>query len=476
MTRTRALGLLMAVASLAGLPAATAGAAAAPSPNLIVILADDLGWTDLHCYGSDFYQTPNIDRLASEGMKFTQSYSAATVCSPTRAALLTGKYPARLHVTDWIPGRAAKNDLLLIPDWTPHLPTSEPTIATALKKAGYDTASIGKWHLGDQPYYPERHGFDLNIAGTGAGNPKSYFAPWSIASLREGNKGEYLTDRLADEAVKFIEQHRDKPFFLYLAHFAPHVPIQGRPDLAGKYRGARRAGQKQDNPEYAAMIESVDDSVGRIRRALEQLRLAERTVIVFTSDNGGCLPQTSNQPLRAGKGSCYEGGTRVPLIILWPGVTAPGSSSPAAVISMDLYPTLLGIADKPDEVGHAADGLSLVPLLRQGAALNRDALFWHYPHYQLDKEGGSTPYGAIRRGDMKLIEFYEDMRVELYDLSHDLGERHDLAAQMPGVVAELRDRLQAWRVAVGAQMPARNPNYGLPRPKPAREKPKKKPH
>jgi arylsulfatase A-like enzyme len=441
-----------------------AGIAAQSQPNIIVILADDLGWTDLSGYGSDLYETPQLDRLARDGMKFTQAYSACTVCSPTRAAILTGKYPARLHVTDWIPGLPPENPKLLVPPWTKYLALDEITISRALRSAGYVTASIGKWHLGGEEYYPGKHGFDINVAGSSAPAPPSYFAPYKIATLPEGPQGEYLTDRLGEEAARFIEQHKDKPFFLYMPLFAVHTPIQGKEALIQKYRAKKHPGLKQTNAIYAAMIESMDDAVGRIRRELDELKLADRTVVVFASDNGGRVPTTSNHPLRVGKGSCYEGGTRVPLIVHWPGVTKSGSVCEIPVISMDLYPTILEIAGQKEAAGKSVDGANLAPLLRQDGELKRDALFWHYPHYQHYQLGGTTPYGAIRAGDFKLIEFFDDMRVELYNLREDIGEQRNLAAQMPAKVDELRARLHAWRKQVGAQMPSRNPDYNPSKP------------
>jgi len=289
-------------------------AAADDRPNVIFVLIDDLGWTDFGCFGSDLYQTPELDRLARDGMKFTAAYSACTVCSPTRAAFLTGKYPARLHVTDWIPGQMPANPKMLVPDWTKYLPYDEVTIAELLKKSGYATASIGKWHLGGEEYYPEKHGFDLNIGGTHLPEPPSFNSPYrsqrfpeGIATLPDGPEGEHITDRLAEEAVKFITASKDRPFFLYLPHFAVHLPIQGRPDLVEKYKAIRRAGLRHQNAGYAAMVESVDMSIGRIRRALADLKLDEKTVLIVTSDNGGRIPTTSNVPLRAGKGSAYAG-------------------------------------------------------------------------------------------------------------------------------------------------------------------------
>lgn len=459
------LSLLAGGLWLASLAVSACAADPPPRPNVVLILADDLGWTDLGCYGSDLYETPHIDRLSRDGMTFTQAHSACTVCSPTRAAILTGKYPARLHVTDWIPGLVPANPKLLPPQWTKHLPHEEPSLAEVLRGAGYATASIGKWHLGNEDEsYPEHHGFDDNIAGTHLAAPRSYFAPYNIATLADGPEGECLTGRLAEEACKFIEQSRDRPFFLYLPHFAVHLPIQGKPAVAEKYRAKLRPGMRHTNPIYAAMVESLDDAVGRVRGKLDELGLAEQTIVIFTSDNGGHIPTTSNHPLRYGKASCYQGGTRVPLIVHWPGVTSSGSTSDTPVISHDLYPTALemtGVRGRPE---HKTDGVSLVPLLRRTGDIDRDALYWHYPHYQLYQQGGTTPYGAIQAGDWRLIEFYDDMRVELYNMAEDIGEERDLAAAMPDKAADLRRRLRAWRTDVGAQMPTPNPVYDPSKP------------
>jgi len=449
------------------------GAEAQPprdKPNVVLILADDLGWTDLGCYGSDLHETPNIDRLAREGMKFTQNYSACTVCSPTRAALLTGKYPARLHVTDWIPGLMPENPKLLVPEWTKFLPLEEVTLAEVFRAAGYATACIGKWHLGAEEYFPEKQGFEVNVAGLNAGAPPSYIAPWKISTLSEGKEGEYLTDRLGEEAAAFIERSKDGPFFLYLPHFAVHLPLQGRADLVKKYESKIKPGLNHTNATYAAMMESLDSAVGRVLDKLDGLRISDRTIVIFVSDNGGRVPTTSNKPLRVGKGSAYEGGLRVPLIVRWPGATRPGSVSDTPVITMDLFPTLLEMARVKAPASTSAtgasgrDGVSLVPLLRgSGKAQSRD-LFWHYPHHQHYQLGGSMPFGAARSGDFKLIEFYNDMRVELYNLREDLGEQHDLAATQPEKAGELRARLHAWREDVGAQMPPTNPAYDPAKP------------
>jgi arylsulfatase A-like enzyme len=454
------LPFLLWVLNLASLPAH----AVESKLNVVLILADDLGWTDLACFGSDLHETPALDRLARDGMKFTQNYSACTVCSPTRAALLTGKYPARLHITDWIPGMMPDNPKLLVPDWTKQLPLAEVTLAEVFKAAGYATGSIGKWHLGGEAYYPERNGFDVNIAGTDRSASK-YHAPWNIPTLTpDGKPGDYLTDRLGDEAVKFIERCKDKPFFVYLPHFAVHSPVQGRADLVAKYKAKSKQGLNHKNAAYAAMVESLDSAVGRVRAKLDELKLADRTIVIFVSDNGGRIPTTSNAPLRYGKASAYEGGVRVPLIVHWPGVTKPGSVCDAPVITMDLFPSLVEMTGIPLGDGRPIDGISLVPLLRGGTRPTRDTMFWHYPHHQHYQLGGAMPYGAIRSGDFKLIEFFNDMHVELYNIRNDISEKTDLAATELAKVEELRTRLHAWRKEVNAQMPSPNPKYDPSRP------------
>ncbi|WCJ58333.1 sulfatase [Fontisphaera persica] len=449
------LGCLGLMAGVLGLCFPAHPAAPAP-PNFIFILVDDLGWTDAGCYGSRFYQTPHMDRLAREGMRFTQAYAACTVCSPTRAAILTGKYPARLHLTDWIAGHRRPYARLKPPDWKKYLPHEEITLAEALKPLGYATASIGKWHLGGTNYYPEKHGFDLNLGGTDRGQPPSYFAPYKIATLPEGPPGEFLTDREAAEACRFIEANRQRPFFLYLPHYAVHTPIQAKEEVRAKYQARVPPGSRQTNAAYAALVESVDDSLGRILHKLAELQLEQRTIVFFTSDNGGLKPVTDNAPLRDGKGSAYEGGVRVMAMVKWPGVTKPGSVNDTPIISMDFYPTILEIAGAPLRPGQVVDGESLVPLLRGSGSLKRTALFWHYPHYH---PGGATPYSAIREGDFRLVEFFEDRRLELYDLKNDVGEQQNLAAARPELAARLRARLEAWRREVGAQLPLPNPDY-----------------
>jgi arylsulfatase A len=442
------------------------GRAEAPRrPNVVVVLADDLGWADLGCYGSKYHKTPNLDRLAAQGERFTDAYAACPVCSPSRAALLTGKYPARLNLTDWLPGRADRPDQkLLRPIIEQQLPAAETTLAAALKKAGYATGHIGKWHLGGKGSLPQDRGFDVNIAGDATGSPRSYFAPYKnprglfIPGLQRAPDGEYLTDRLTEEAEKFIESNRDKPFFLYLAHYAVHIPLRAKKDLLAKYKKGKPG--EQGNPIYAAMIESLDDGVGRILKKLDELKLTERTIVVFTSDNGGLsvregpdTPSTINAPLREGKGYLYEGGIREPLIVQWPNVARAGHVNGTPVCGIDLFPTVLDACGVQSEV--RVDGVSLVPLLK-GGACKRDALYWHYPHYS---NQGGKPGAAIRAGDYKLIEFYENGRQELYDLKRDRSEAHNRIADKPELAKELSAKLTAWRKAVGAKMMKPNPDY-----------------
>jgi arylsulfatase A-like enzyme len=436
------------------------GAASEDKPNVVFFLIDDLGATDLGCTGSTFYETPNIDRLAARGMTFTTSYSACTVCSPTRASLLTGKYPARLHLTDWIPGYSVPKAKLKIPNWTQALPLDEAALPRSLKAAGYATGLFGKWHLGKEDQSPEKFGFDVNVGGTHQGHPPSYFNPYKIPAISGGETGEYLTDRLTEEAIRFIKGQRDKPFFLYFPHYAVHNPVQAKPELVEKYKAKAKPDAPQRNAGYAAMIESVDQSVGRVVAALEELKLSEKTLIVFNSDNGGLLQNTSNAPFRLGKGSAYEGGVRVPLIVSWPGTVAAGRTCDAPVVTLDWYPTILELAGARVPASQVVDGRSLVPLLREKGSLDRDAIYWHYPHYSPQFP---TPHGAVRQGDWRLVEFFEDGRAELYNLKADAGETKDLAAALPEKARELRKNLADWRVSVGAQMPSPNPNYEAPK-------------
>jgi arylsulfatase A-like enzyme len=463
-------------------------------PNFVFFLGDDLGRQDLGCYGSTFYETPNIDRLAAQGMRFTSAYAACPVCSPTRASIMTGKYPARIRLTNYIAG--ARSGKLLSAEYFHYMKLEEVTLAEALKEAGYRTYFVGKWHLGNEPYYPEKQGFDVNIAGHSAGSPPTYFYPYqrgdrSIPGLEEGQPGEYLTDRLTDESLKLIEQNQEGPFLLYLSFYTVHIPLAAKKDLVEKYQAkAQRLGLTakprfltdedwpkaaagdekwratlrtrilQDHAVYAGMMETLDQNVGRVLKKLEDFGIADNTIVIFMSDNGGLATAegqpTSNLPLRAGKGWLYEGGIREPMLIRWPGVTKPGSTCDEPVTSTDFYPTMLEMAGLPPKSEQHVDGESLVPLLKGTGRPQRKAIYWHYPHYS--NQGGG-PGGAVRAGDFKLIESYEDNRVELYNLRSDLGEQHDLAAERPEKAAELRQMLRQWRKEVGAVMPDPNPKW-----------------
>ena len=455
------VALLVAVAATAILTA-TAGARDAlaqskRAPNIVLVLVDDLGWADLGCYGNTFHETPSIDRLAREGMRFTDGYAACTVCSPTRAALLTGRYPARLHVTDWIAGHERPKAPLKIPDWTKRLVKDEVTIAEALGAAGYATAHIGKWHLGGEGFAPKDQGFAVAIGGDHRGQPPSYFSPYGIPAISDGPKGEFLTDREAAEAAKFIADNKDRPFLLCLCHYAVHTPLAGKPEVIAHYRAKAKRESLSRNATYAALVDSVDQSTGRVLAALDEHGLTQNTLVVFTSDNGGLALRdvTTNAPLRSGKGSPYEGGHRVPVIVRWPGVVAAGTTSETPVSTIDFFPTLLAAAGVAPPEGVTIDGVDLKPVLARSGNVERDALYWHYPHYH---PGGATPYSAIRRGKYKLIEYFEDRPAELFDLAADLGETTNLADAMPDVAQDMLERLARWRASVGAQLPTPNPN------------------
>jgi arylsulfatase A len=466
-TRSPVWNLLILVAGF--LSWTTSSIAAETRPNVILILADDLGWADLGCYGSRFHQTPNLDRMASEGVRFTQAYAACPVCSPTRAAVLTGKYPQRFNLTDWLPGRGDQpSQRLKRPVIRQELPLEAVTLAEMLKEAGYVTGHIGKWHLGGAGFGPLEQGFGSNIAGDQTGTPLSYFAPFKGANgrvmpgLEDAPDGEYLTDRYATEAEKFLDQNHDKPFFLYLPHNAVHTPLKAKPELIQKYEAAAaKAGVgSQRNPVYAAMLESLDDAVGRVLKKLDALKLSDRTIVIFTSDNGGLAtlegmpaPATINSPLREGKGYLYEGGIRVPLIVTWPTHFKPAVKQ-NAVCSIDLLPTIAeACLGKP---AADVDGVSLLPVLNQTGELPQRDLYWHYPHYA---NQGSRPGAAIRSGDMKLIEFYDTGRKELFNVAADAGESRNLVQDQPKVVEELSAKLDAWRKSVNAQMMTPNPDY-----------------
>ena len=475
---TRHLVFALCVLMLAApVVAADAGGKEPARTNVVLILIDDLGWKDLGCCGSTYYQTPHIDRLASEGMRFTNGYAACNVCSPTRAAIMTGKYPARLLLTQWLPsGRWSRTGNKLCEGrYLSNLPLEEVTIAEAMREAGYRTAFLGKWHLGTETYYyPEHQGFDVNIAGRDYGAPGSYFYPfkgdWKIPttgltlkkdSPLPGKKGDYLVDRLAEEAEAFIRESADRPFFLMLAHYAVHTPLEGKPDKVARYEKVPKD-QRQGKPAYAAMVESVDESVGRVVRTLRELGLEERTLVIFTSDNGGFAGATDNAPLRANKGSNYEGGIRVPVIIKWPGHTKAGSTSHEPVISTDFYPTILAATGQDLRPHQHMDGKNLVPVLTGAGGLGREALYWHYPHYNQHPQ--SFPSGVIRAGDWKLIENFETGQAALYNLADDIGETNDLSQREPAKAAELLGRLNAWRDDVGADPTKPNPEYEGARP------------
>ncbi len=448
--------------------------------NVVVVLVDDLGWKDLGCQGSDFYQTPNIDKLAATGMRFSDGYASCAVCSPTRAALMTGRSPARLGVTDWIrsdfqlQGRqwpnvrdrngyhkpANEQTNLITPVNEQRLPHSEITLAEMLRPLGYRSAYIGKWHLGGEGHLPTDQGFDENYGGWDYGQPPSYFDPYvvpewlpmGIPTLSPRKKGEYLTDREADEAVGFIERNKHKPFLLYMAHYAVHTPIQAKKNLTAKYE-TLRDGKGQDDAVYAAMVHSVDDAMGRVLDALERNGLTSRTLIVFTGDNGGLDRQgrpTENAPLRSGKGYAYEGGLRTPWIVRWPGVTEPGSVSAEAVISVDLMPTIAAALGTSPPVDRSIDGVDLTPALKGGELPSR-SLYWHFPHYRHGP--GHDPYSVVRDGDWKLIKFYDPPKSELYNLAADLSETKDLAGEQESKVRELELNLSAHLDAVGARLP-----------------------
>ncbi len=452
-------------------------------PNVVLILTDDLGYMDIGANNpGTFYDTPNVNRLAEQGMRFTDAYAACPVCSPTRASILTGKYPPRVGITDYInmarynqPEKWPRNTLMLPAPYKDRLAHEELTLAEALKQAGYATFFAGKWHLGPEGYWPEDQGFDVNRGGCERGGPyggKRYFSPYGNPRLKDGPDGEHLPDRLASETVAFIEQHKDEPFLAYLSFYSVHTPLMAREDLKQKYQekaaalpadrkvwgqeGDRKVRLLQDHAVYAGMVEAMDQAVGRVLDKLEQLGLDENTVVFFMSDNGGLSTSeghpTSNLPLRAGKGWMYEGGIREPMIVKWPNTIEPGSVCRTPVTSTDFYPTILEMAGLPQRPEQHLDGVSMVPLLQGGQRPSNRALYWHYPHY--GNQGGA-PGGAIRLGDWKLIEWYEDGRLELFNLAADLGEKNNRAKELPEKAAELHKLLVDWRSQVGAVMPTK---------------------
>ena len=461
-------------------------AAAGPPdrPNIIFFLVDDLGWADTGAFGSQFHETPHIDRLAASGMKFTNAYAACPVCSPTRASLLTGRHPVRVGITDWIKGRPTSresNPRFQHVNDRDQLALEEITLAEVLREHNYQSCFIGKWHLGGDGFLPTDQGFDINIGGFHVGSPPGgYYAPWKNPHLKSKHEGEYLTERLTDESIAFVrDRDTDRPFFLYLSYYNVHTPIQpdvrtiehfrdkamklpAAPASRVEHRGETR--MRQDSPEYASMVAAVDQSVGRVLKALEEFRLQNNTVICFFSDNGGLSTlarpgPTCNLPLRAGKGWLYEGGIREPMVVRAPGVTEPGSVSDQPVCSMDFFPTLLELAGIPLRPQHHQDGKSLVATLSGEAVEEARPLYWHYPHYH-----GSTwtPGAAMRDGRWKLIELYEFDEVQLYDLEADIGEQKDLSMIDPERTESMRKRLRIWQQTMNATMPEPNPDWKRP--------------
>lgn len=464
-------------------------------PNVIFMLIDDMGWKDLSCMGSDFYETPNIDRLSREGMLFTNAYAACPVCSPTRASVMSGKYPARVGLTHYIGGpehclEGSERGRVLSAPYVPYLPVAERSLASTLKSHGYQTWHIGKWHLGAEDYWPEQHGFDVNIGGCHMGCPShggGYFAPWDIPTLAPKEGDAYLTDRLGDEAAALINKADERPFFMNMWFYQVHVPLMAKREKIAKYerkaaamgldkknalvegdyfpcehKKTRRIVRRviQSNPVYAAMIESLDDNVGKILNALDAKRIADNTIIVFTSDNGGLSSTegspTCNAPLSEGKGWMYDGGLREPLLVRWPETVQAGTTSDAIVTSPDFYPTILEACGLPMEPEQHVDGVSFhAALTNAGQAPERGPVFWHFPHY--GNQGGE-PGSSIRDGDWKLIEFFNGP-IELYNLKQDIGERDNVAKHYPLKTQELLMALRAWRESVNAIIPNPNPDW-----------------
>ncbi len=433
-------------------------------PNFVFFLIDDLGWKDVGYMGSEFYETPNIDRLARQSMIFTNAYANAPNCAPTRACLLSGQYSPRhgvYTVNSSARGEAPLRKLIPVAN-SKTLDPQIITFAELLNRAGYTCASIGKWHLGKDPQHgPRAQGFDLNIGGNRSGHPKSYFSPYDNPELPDGPAGEYLTDRLTDEAISFIEQNHNNPFFLYFPHYGVHLPLQAKEELVEKYK-QKPAAVTHHNPRYAAMIESVDQSVGRILNKLDSAHLSQNTVVIFYSDNGGHGAVTSMAPLRGSKGMLYEGGIRVPATVRWPNKIPAGSICDEPVISVDFFPTIMDMANIKCETIPPLDGKSLLPLLTATKqTLNRKALYWHFPAYLQsylgDRTWRTTPVSVIRKGDWKLLEFFEDNQLELYHLKKDIGEQNNLVNKAPNRAQSLHCDLIRWREKLNAPVPT-NPN------------------
>ncbi len=455
--------------------------------NLIFVFVDDAGWTDLGIYGSDLHETPNLDRFAKQNMMFTAAYTPSSISTPVRASLMTGKNPARLNMTTWFedsgPPRPNDQNKLLPPETVGNLALTEFSLGSLFRESGYFTASVGKWHLGEAAFYPEAHGFDINIGGTKWGMPYSYFFPFAgwrdvpteelryryvpgLYDLHADNEDAYLTDRLTDHALEVIEAKKEEPFYLQLSYYTPHVPLDGKEEFISYYEDKIDkidSDLYHQNPRYAAMMASLDENFGRIVDKVEEAGISDHTIIIFYSDNGGLasprVNEKNNYPLRSGKGSLYEGGVRVPLLIKWPGVTNPGSVSDTPVTTEDFYATFLDMLplEGDEEHNRDLDGISMVPILENPeGSLDREALYWHHPHYY---PAMSTPASSIRKGDWKLLQFFEDNRLELYNLETDLGEQNNLAETHPGKAQELLEDLRKWRKDINAQMPTLNPDY-----------------
>jgi arylsulfatase A len=439
-----------------------------PRPNIVILLIDDLGWKDVGFMGSKYYETPNIDRLSQQGMVFTNAYAACAVSSPTRASLQTGRYPSRIGVTDWIRARFQLNtaEVKAPPPWeengnrilrTPSnhywMELSEVTIAEVLRSRGYFTCHIGKWHLGPDEYYPEKQGYDLNIAGNDMGQPVNYFDPYKNANgvgfpnLEPRQEGEYLVDRLASELKTIVEEHKDGPFFINMCTYAVHTPLMAKEEMVNKYKSKPMVdGQK--NPVYAAMVESMDKTVGVLMSTLEENNLLDNTIVIFLSDNGGLLGSTDNSPLRSGKGYPYEGGIRIPMIVRWKGKISEGTVSDLPVSTVDILPTICSLtgAPLPDT---KIDGRDISPALWK-KKIDIVPLYWHFPHY---RGADVVPYSIIRDGDWKLIKRYEGTAFELYNLKEDISEQNDLATERPDMVVKLNRQLEKWLEETHSRLP-----------------------
>jgi len=472
-----------AVAGISTHPLDGFTAAQNSKPNFLFITVDDLGWADLGCYGADLHETPNIDRFAATSQKFTNAYAAAAVCTPTRASLYSGKSPAKLNMTIW--REWAKNpqfdQKMIPPDVQGNLPLAEVTLAESLKGAGYVTAHLGKWHVGDGEHLPQLQGFDIDVGATVWGCPPTFFYPYrgkiygsqrftpglerdADGAYNLDREGEYLTDRLTDEAINIMKSFKDDPFYINLCYYTVHTPIEAKQEVVDYFRKKLTPGMSHQNAIYAAMVYIMDENIGKLLKKLDELNLTKNTIVVITSDNGGFINEwdgkkvTSNSPLRSGKGALYEGGIRVPTMIRWPGVTRAGAMCDYPITTQDFYPTILEMADvqgDPKQV-KAFDGMSLAPVLKNPQAkMEQRAMYWHYPHYY----NTTTPVSAIRKGDWKLLEFFEDNHVELYNLKEDIGEKHNLADKYRKKAGELREQLVKWRKDVHAAMPRLNPEY-----------------